>query len=247
VDLSAGLELEAGIEIGFDAGLSLQAGLGVSLGASVGVEASLEASFGLEISAGAGGGQSSGFALAAAGGVSAALDTVAKAKSEQAAAAAVAAFTSEGDSAVADATAPSAVAQTEGQAAGAAQPAPPQQPREPLSAAGLPTSLQQAEAAPAPTPDRPDTRAVTYGAGVPLRPRVSVAAEKRTEAVYGQYAAEALAGALPPVRTDVTTPPWEELPAEDPGRHRADEKQQARRQRRPCGRSMRPRPCGGCG
>ncbi len=51
VDLSAGLSLEAGVEVGFSAGLSASVGVGVSAGVQVDAGVSLEASLGISSSA----------------------------------------------------------------------------------------------------------------------------------------------------------------------------------------------------
>lgn len=92
IGASSSLSLSAGLEVGFSTGLSASAGLGVTVGVQADVSASLEASFGLEASAsvsavagvGIGGNLAAGFALSAAGGVSAAVETVQIAKSEAA-------------------------------------------------------------------------------------------------------------------------------------------------------------------
>src|SRR6185369_21645 len=75
------LSLPAGAEIGFDASLSAGAGLGVSAGLEAKVAPSIEASFGLSPDgagreAAAASLTAPGFALSAAGGVAAALETV---------------------------------------------------------------------------------------------------------------------------------------------------------------------------
>ena len=98
--LDDALSLKAGLEIDFDSGLSGSVGLGVTAGIEVGVSGSLEASLGLEVSADASlvvGGSidaeaSAGFALSAAGGLSAAIQTVEGARASSAASATVAAF-----------------------------------------------------------------------------------------------------------------------------------------------------------
>jgi len=83
--LSSPLSLEAGLEIDFSASLSASLGLGSQAGVEAGTGASLEQAFGLQPAGGAAGPAAAGFALAAAGGVRAAVETVQIAKSEQAA------------------------------------------------------------------------------------------------------------------------------------------------------------------
>jgi hypothetical protein len=166
--LSSPLALAAGLEIDFSSGLSAAAGLGAQSGVQAGGAASVEQAFGLE-APGRGAGVA-GFALAAAGGVRAAVESVQIAKTEQAASQAAAAF--------APATAASAPA-------GPTKPARPEQPRPPLAATGLPVG-PAAPAAPAPAPPRADPRAETFGFGVPLRPRVGAAAAER-KGPYGGW------------------------------------------------------------
>lgn len=69
LDVSGGVELQAGMTIGFDSNLSAEGGLGVSSGVHQGLDASVGVSLGLE----AGGGGQQGFALSAAGGPTRAL------------------------------------------------------------------------------------------------------------------------------------------------------------------------------
>ncbi|GAA3650811.1 hypothetical protein GCM10022237_08200 [Nocardioides ginsengisoli] len=64
LDVSGGIELQAGMTIGFDSNLSAGAGLGVSAGVHLGLDVSVGASLGLE----AGVGVDQGLALSAAGG-----------------------------------------------------------------------------------------------------------------------------------------------------------------------------------
>lgn len=177
--LGAGLALAAGVEVGFKADLSLNVGVGVQAGIEANLGASLEASFGLSANVEANSGAKQGFALSAAGGVSAAAESVRIAKSAQAAAAARAAFSAAaGDTAglapaAAGSGAPRAmppVSTVSGLVA--KQPGLPEQVRTPLGESGLPSLAQQAGAPPAPPPPQADGRAVSFGFGVPLRPRV---------------------------------------------------------------------------
>jgi hypothetical protein len=161
--LSSPLSLAAGLEIDFSSGLSAGAGLGSTVGVAAGAAASLEQAFGLHPAGGAAGPAAAGFALAAAGGVRAAVETVQIAKSAQAASQAREAFTQ-----------PTAAAG----APAATRPAAPEQPRRPLAAAGRPAGPQSPAPA-APPPPRADPRAESFGFGVPLRPRVGGAADER--------------------------------------------------------------------
>lgn len=104
VDLSAGLELEAGLEVGFSADLSLNGGIGFSAGFQAEAEVTLEASFGLEAKGGGTGAfgaglsanASAGFALSSAGGVGAAIASVKSIKAQTATQAAKEAFSPPG-------------------------------------------------------------------------------------------------------------------------------------------------------
>jgi hypothetical protein len=80
-----------------------------------------------------------------------------------------------------------------------------------------------------------DTRAGTYGSGVPLRPRFSGAAQERRWLMEGSGSLKRPAGEDQGLfREDPTQAPWIRLPKRDEGRRRADEIQQNRR-RKPCG------------
>jgi hypothetical protein len=161
--LSSPLSLAAGMEIDFSAGLSASLGVGVQSGIAAGAGASIDQAFGLSSAGGAAGPVAAGFALAAAGGVRAAVETVQIAKAARAASQAREAF--------AEPTATTA-------APAATRPAAPEQQRRPLGAVGLPAGPARAAPA-APVPPRADPRARSFGFGVPLRPRVSGAADER--------------------------------------------------------------------
>ena len=102
-----------------------------------------------------------GGALASAGGVGAAIAAVKIARAGDAQRQAVAAFAA--TPAAGLATLP---------AAGRARPAPPDQPRVPLSRSGLPTAASSAGSAAAPVLPQADPRSTAYGFGVPLKPRL---------------------------------------------------------------------------
>ena len=215
--LDSTISIDAGVEIAFSAGLTTSPGLGVAVGAEAGASASLEASAGLAGTAaapavpGAAPGTGAGFALAASGGVRAAVESVQIARTGAAAAQTVAAFT------------PPAAAATP---APPALPPPParEQPRPSLrSAPALPAAAARSSAPPAPAPPRADPRATSFGYGVPLRPREAGAAEERASETSGYVVVSRRARpAAVPVATDPTTPPWRRLPAVAPGRREAD-------------------------
>ena len=204
--LSSTLSLSAGIEIDFSAGLSVSAGIGTSGGAEAGAATSPEAAFGLAPAAGGGGGggtpAQAGFALAAGGGVRAAVESVEIAKASDAAAQTRAAF----------AASPSPVPG----AAVSPRPAAPDQPHPRLATQGLPAP--GAQAPPAPARPLADPRATSFGFGIPLRPRIEGAAAERGAATSGWInvrARERDPMAVPLVR-DPTAPPWTALPAVAP-------------------------------
>jgi hypothetical protein len=232
--LDSTLSLTGGAEVDFNASISSAAGVGIAVGVEAGASASLEASFGLDargavptpagIALGAVG-ASAGFALASAGGVGAAIETVSGLKAGSAAAATKGAF---GDQA--------AASNAQGIARGSATPAPPDQSRIPLALTGLPSATEQAAAPAAPPPPVADPRATTFGFGVPLRPRITGAADVRRGSLAGSIplrphdrADDAVATA-----TDPTAAPWTQLPV-DKSRTVADAAQRARRPIRPCG------------
>ena len=278
IGASSSLSLDAGLEVGFSAGLSASAGLGVTVGVQADVSASLEASFGLEASVsvsavagvGIGGSLAAGFALSAAGGVSAAVESVQIAKSEAAVqqarrafgapAAAGGALTSGGGAAAnvssvnrglspassaaggVSLTSATAQAASTTTTSAATRPGLPPQSRPSLASSGLPSLAGQKAAAPAPAPPRVDRRAVSFGMGVPLRPRTGQAADLRAGSVQGRVALRAqVKGGLPPVSNNPTTPPWVGLPASDRARSAADKTQGKLKPAHPCGCSS---PCG---
>ena len=217
------LSLEAGVEIDVDTSLNLSAGVGVSTGFGADVGASLEASLGLErsgsLSAGAGAGAtpaaSSGFALSAAGGVGAAVETVRIARAEAAAGSAIRSFGAAGASATASVPSGGTSALASGAAASYVPTAPAAPSPYPEGATVISVEPESASAASTATPaayapPRADPRAVSYGFGVPLRPLVSGAAQARSGvvALRPYYSAAEV-----PVTRDPTIPPWEQLPA----------------------------------
>jgi Contractile injection system tube protein len=250
--LDSTLSLAGGAEVDFNASVSVSGGVGVSVGLEAGASASLEGSFGLDARAAVptpagialgGGAASAGFALASAGGVTAALETVSILRAANAASATKAAF----GAPPGNATAAAALGTTNGTAtAGAAlpagntplraSPAPPDQPRAPLIRTGLPSIAAQAAAPPAPAPPVADPRATSFGFGVPLRPRVGGAAETRRGVLGGQIPLRPDEGVSATIDStpDSTAAPWTYLPV-DKARAVADVAQRARHPIRPCG------------
>ena len=241
---SAGLSLEAGAEVGFSAGLNASAGIGVTLGAEAGATASLEGSFGLEANAGvtavtgvgAGAELAAGFSLSAAGGLNAALETVQIVRTQAAERRAREAFTPQSGTSARNTSAPSAALATVATAAARSKPAPPEQVRRPLTLTGIPSAPQQQAASPAPPPPRVDTRATSFGFGVPLRSTVAVAAAERTSTLAGAVPLrDRQQQGLPPLADEPTVPPWEALPARTPMREASNRAQAQRRPAARCG------------
>lgn len=205
-NLDDGLELSAGVSIGFDTGLTAGVGLEARGGVTLGLGASASVALGLE---GAAGGRVSeastraqGFALASAGGVTSAAQQAASAQAAVAAGAAREAFG--GSPATPSGSAPSAA-----------------NARAPLATS---TSVRVAPSAPAPTPPRADRRAATYGRGIPLRDRVEVrGAEPEAYVVIG---ARDPVGASSGGATSVGSP-WDRL-RPSPARAAADAQRSGR-------------------
>lgn len=253
--LGGSLSLEAGLEVGFSAGLSASAGVGIFAGASAGASVSLEAAFGLEASLGVTAVANvgfdldlqQGFSVSAAGGVSAALETVKTAKAETAVAQTLSAFSgsvssgasgsiagptassgggaapavsgasaaSGGSSALAAVSRTSVKASSGG--ASAARPGLPDQSRTPmrLAAGSPPPAVGVTKAASAPPPPVADSRATSFGFGIPLRPTVRKAGGLGATSIQGTVAVVARSGGATeaPTTYDPTVPPWEALPA----------------------------------
>jgi hypothetical protein len=243
--IAAGLDstvsIEAGTAIDFSAGLSAGAGVGTASGIESSSGVPLDAAVGLagERSApqrsGAAPGTSAGFALAAAGGVQSAVETVRIADTTAKATGAKEAF----------ALVPRAATPP------AAPSAPPsaQQPRPSLRVADLPVEAAKRPATPAPSPPRADGRATTFGYGVPLRPRVTGAADDRAGAVGGLVlvGARVRVATEAPVTPDRTAAPWLALPATDAARSAADAAQALVRPTCRCGCGPAARTGGDCG
>ena len=245
IGAESSLSLSAGVEVGFNTNLSASAGLGVTVGIEAGIDAPIEASFGLATNTsvnavagvGVGSALASGFALASAGGVTAAIETVKSTKIEQAEQQARASFKAPAKPALPasaranEVPALSATTSTKG-----AQPKPPDQTRTPLVRTGLPTVAAQQAARPAPPLPRADPRSSSFGFGVPLRSTVGEEADRRAENMRTDVSVRARIGTgEPPTTTDPTKPGWIALPARDVGRESGDNAQRRLRPNRPCG------------
>jgi hypothetical protein len=222
IGADSSLSLSAGLEVGFSADLSVSAGLGVTAGFEAGVSASLNASVGLDVSASVGLSASASFgasvtaglAVSSAGGVSAAIAQVQNASATAAVQQTAQAFN---QSLPAGAAPPI----TASSAAVVASPPPPQlgppaQVRTPLATTGLPSLSQQAAAPSAPALPQVDSRAMSFGFGVPLRSQLGSASTQRASvAVGGVVLTAQIASGNPPVTTNPTIPPWVALPSSE--------------------------------
>ena len=270
------LSLSAGVSIDFNSSLSAGAGIGFSAGIEASADVSLGASFGLEASASISAGASlsasvsasadasAGFALSAAGGVGAAIETVAIVQSQSAATDARRSFgsavpalppgtpsvtSSAGATAIGAASIPSASVSAVTAVPGVPppsstpRPAMPDQSRAPLQKSGargqsLPSASAQAAAPAAPAPPMADPRATSFGFGVPLRPRVGSAADLRSSAAAGRVPLRSRSPVADVLSShDPSAPPWTQLPPIGPSRA-ADRSQAQRHPARRCG-------CGG--
>ncbi|EAR22012.1 CIS tube protein [Nitrococcus mobilis] len=231
VDLSAGFSLAAGAEVGFSADLSSSVGLGAKAGIEAGLGLSLEADLGLEAGVGRGAGSGSafgaaadadlaaGYALAAAGGVDAAIEAVQIVKADRASRSSREAFGQEHVGASGRRQGPTAsvggaAASSTATAAAVADPVSSRRTgsaraRTPLRTSGPRSPARQAAAQSSSPPPAVDPRAASYGFGVPLRPRVGQGELKFS--------------------SDPSIPAWERLPVHDRGRGEADALQQQRR------------------
>lgn len=264
IGASSSLSLQAGASIDFNSSLSAGAGIGISAGVQAGASVSLGTSFGLDaqasanISGAVSADTSAGFAIAAAGGVGAAIETVAILQAQSAADSARRSFGS-----AAPAAAPSAPrAGTSAATVGAAsiptfsasaitappgvpsptitpQPAMPNQSRTPLALGGMPSQSSQESAPGAPPPPAADPRMTSFGLGVPLRPRVGSAADLRASLSAGRIPLRPRAPASAVlISNDPTAPPWTQLPV-DAVQMAADKTQGSRYPARPCGCTAR--------
>lgn len=166
--VDATLAMPAGAELDFEVGASAAAGLGATVGAQSGVAQSVETAFGLSAPSARTPSVAAapGFKLAAAGGVAAAIETVNIVKADASVAGTRHAF---GVSSELPTVTP-------------ARPDAPSQPRGALHRSG--DQRAGAVAPSAPPPPQADRRAISFGAGVPLRPRVGGTSVERPRALY---------------------------------------------------------------
>jgi hypothetical protein len=225
------LSLSAGLDIPFNSGLNASAGLGLGIGVSAGVGLSLgvEASLGLEadVSLGVSATATAGFALSAAGGVTAALQTASIVRTEGAATQSRAAFgapaagsgraRTRGAGSLAEAAARAVAAgQLPGTVSAAAQARPPLARTVPVGASIQAGGIAAGGASATPAQSlRPvaDDRATTYGFGIPLRPRVTGSADDRPGASTWIRIGPRPRAPEPLAVVDPTAPPWVALPA----------------------------------
>lgn len=198
------LRLQAGQQIDFSSSLSSDAGIGVEAGATADVGAGPTASSALGAAGGAVPDQLpvDGPALTAAGGLARALDRMAAATAASAAGRTKQAFAA-GAAASGPAAAPAtAVALSPAVLAAEAAPAGP--------APAGPSS--PAPSAPGPSPDAAvstaDPRAISYGFGVPLRPRLGVTGPATAGLVRELHRNVASGGDQPPQTSDPSIPGW---------------------------------------
>ena len=260
IGASSSLSLKAGASIDFSTGLSAGAGIGVSAGVEVGASASLGASFGLSADGPGSGGVSSaasaGFAMSAAGGVGAAIETVAIVQAQSASDSARRSFGSAvpvtppsapavnvAAGAVAIGTASlssptgAALAATAGVAGPTITPKPsmPDQSRTPLALAGSKLPAPSGPSQSAPPPPSADPRATSFGFGVPLKARVGSAADLRASAVAGRIPLRPRAPVSSVLTSnDPTAAPWTQLPT-NAVQAAVDKTQSKRFPGRPCG------------
>lgn len=239
--LDSTISLDAGVEIDFSSNLTANTGVGSAIGLETSASATIEEAVGLAgeaatpVRSGAAPGTASGLALAAAGGVQAAVATAQVAIASSAASGAMEAYglpaTTTPALAVAEALVPPAALQ----------------PRPPLRSGDLPVAAAQTPARSVPAPRQADSRATTFGDGVPLRPLVSGAAESRSGAIGGLVTLDIRErpAVTAPVTVDPTQAPWAALAAGDPGRSAADRAQARIRPLCSCGCATRS-PCS-CG
>lgn len=193
------LHLEAGLQIDFSTSLSLDVGIGIEVGATAGLGAPGVGGRGAGPGRGAAAkgpvpaeAPADGAALTAMGGLTRALDRATAARAGEAAGRTATAF--QPDSLPGDPP-PTALA-------------PPPQP-----AASPDAGAPAAEAVPVTV----DSRAVTFGFGVPLRERIGVLRPTVVGLVHERRRGVTPAADGPPVTRDPTVPAWQALPAGSAG------------------------------
>lgn len=226
VDLSAGLTLEAGVEVGFNSELNINAGIGLSMGISTGVDISLEASLGLSIDNGKSATtysandkkSAAGLAMSTAGGVATAIETVKDSKAKQASQATQSAF-----SAPATKAAKLAVNDSTGMAAISVLQPTQVQNRTPLSKSGSLSYSEMSAAIAAPLPVTADSRSISFGFGIPLKPVYPTLKAHSQPRICQRHATQSRQSEGEPMfRKQPTIPPWQQLPRGNPERAEAD-------------------------
>ena len=268
VDLSAGLSLAAGVEVGFSAGLGMSAGIGFSAGFQAGADLSMEASLGLEAKAGVSANvaanlsaeASAGFALSAAGGVGAAIESAKIVKGQSASMAAKEAFTPPGGVSMAASTVASGASgtiaseNTGGSAKSllnaarqsAVVPSEPSESsllkslrhsdeeRAPMWKSGKKTHSERMAARSSPPSPGVDKRAVGFGYGAPLKPQIRTTRDSDRPKICRPDSLAATQGVAGPEFTrDPAVFPWVKLPARDESRQMADDAETSK-QAHPC-------------
>ena len=215
VDLSAGANFSAGVEVGFNAGISANAGVGLSSGINAGtsVAAKAAAAIGSKTSVTSGtakfGQQSSqnkdpdgaGKAMSALGGAEASIEAIKINEAEQKAKLSSQSFNM-------DIPINSAMAGEDSVATEAMS-------RAPLVETGPRTLAEQHDAPSQPAPPKVDTRAISFGQGVPLQPVFQVAIQ-HADKIYAKRSQDVgpVTG-LPPMQSGKKQPYWQSLPARD--------------------------------
>lgn len=199
------MSLQAGQQIDFSSSLSLEAGLGAQAGPVAGLLGS------------AGGGATdpasslppspvpaavglTGHDLTSAGGLTSVLNQLAAGAAGTAATAASSSFGS---------TTQTAGSRSPGAVGAVAAPSTQPGPSIPATGSTESASGQPSQAA------QPDPRAITYGYGVPLRPRRAIVGPTTLGLVHELHRAVMAGGVLPPESRDTTVPRWQAL-AVDP-------------------------------
>jgi hypothetical protein len=204
------MSLTAGQRVDFSSALSLGAGVGVEVGATalLGVGGAASAGPGTEAAGRPGDGPvpaqapADGVALTASGGLSRALEQATASRASAAATAVKLAFAGDPGS---PASRPAAATVVQPPAAGGA-----------ASTAGRTGSMPAMAGRAATQP--PDPRAVGYGFGVPLRPRIAIPRASTAGLVRELHRDIATGGDQPPATTDPTVPGWRALDiGEGPG------------------------------
>lgn len=233
IDLSAGLSLDAGIEVGFNDGLSASAGIGVSSGINAQPGVSTQASAGLNLPGSASSSSAlvasdgltdsqsisevdadaAGKAMSSIGGVGASIEAIKIDQSSQLTQQSVAAFSVD----LPISTALGGFGNSLNRVLT----------RAPLTATGARTYSQQQQAPAQPAPPKVDSRAASYGLGVPLQPLYEVSASQQQPKVYAnRLGHQSTQQGLVPLQADSCSAPWVSLPQRDKRRTATDELEQ---------------------